>query len=470
MTTPDAPQPTTSPGGLLYLYTKVAAGFLILAAIFWTVGIEPIYGHVAPFYALWAPAFAWDHAVWHVLFFGVAMTGLSGITLIDRHSRRGEPDRREVAWALVALVIWAFVFPGVVAMLRDGPAGISMAYSRSAYEYVGDIGKVRNIRELFSRYAELHPYLTMHAKVHPPGLIAILWIFSYGIGQDAMPLSVATMAFGALGVLPMYGWAWELTRNARTALTCAILYTMMPSVVLFTATSADILFMPFTLATLWLFSRSLRHGGIKSAIGAGVLYGVLGLLSFSLLSIGAYFALKGLLHLRRPGGPVRVIRLAAIMIVCAVAVHVAVYFWSGYSSNEIFRMSKMQFDTDQRHLDELDPRYASVWFKFFNPMAWFWYAGVPVSTLAIWRVWRSGAMRATWLCFALTWLAMVFLYLGRGEGERSAMYVMPFLALPAGHLIAEFVNEAKNSRLLYVTAVFLMVQCWATECFLFTYW
>ena len=126
-----------------------------------------------------------------------------------------------------------------------------------------------------------------------------------------------------------------------------MLYTLMPTIVLFTATSADILFMPITLATLWLFTRALNRGSIGAAVGAGLLYGVLGLLSFSLLAIGAYFAFMGLQKLREKDRLPRVAVTAVVMIACAVSVHVAIHWWSGYSTLEVLEVSKAQFDTDQ---------------------------------------------------------------------------------------------------------------------------
>jgi len=307
-------------------------------------------------------------------------------------------------------------------------------------------------------------------------------------------LSIATILFGALSVVPM-DWLAKAMLGARAGLIATVLYTLVPSIVLFTATSADITFMPFTLATLFLFWRAI-HGldegytlyapgtvlqawqgigspslGVLFGIGAGVLYGILGLISYSLLGIGAFFGLVGLWRLFDARYRWAVIRTAVVMALAALAVHYLVYLWSGYNSIAVFQLSKEQFDTDQANLDLIDPRWPSWAFKIVNPLCWFFFAGIPVSVLAARRMqsmlWREGRLFAV---IGLTLLAFDILYLARGEGERSAMYIMPFIVLPAAHMLDEVCAAARSWRPLTVTLAFLGIQCIAIEAILYTYW
>ena len=424
----------------------------------------------------------WLMLRWHLLalavfvvFFSALFTATHRVSWFD-----AEPSRRFVGWFLVGSVAFAFLFPGAVAMLRDGAHGIAQAYQRHGYEYISDIGVTRSIRTLFHDYARLQPYLSMHAKVHPPGPIALLWLMSYAVGQDPLPLSVATMFIGALGIVPLYLWAADLT-SRRVALTCCVLYCLMPSIVLFTATSADILFMPFVLITLFLFWRALHRRSISYALAAGVCYGLMSLLSFSLLSLGAYFAFVGLWRFMDPKWRRAVIQTAALMILAFVLFHLAVRWWSGFDMLACFHASKAQFETDQANLDLLTPRYPSWFWKFANPACWFFFAGVPVSVLFIWRIATvsgfgsrvsgfGGDSPALFAICTLTFLVLSFMYLGRGEGERSAMYVLPFLVLPAAHLLDQMGRTTRSFAPLAATAAFLGLQCWAIESVLYTFW
>jgi hypothetical protein len=164
------------------------------------------------------------------------------------------------------------------------------------------------------------------------------------------------------------------------------------------------------------------------------------------------------------------------MLLGFVLVHAAVRWWSGFDVVACFRVAKAQFETDQVNLDLVTPRYPSWFWKFGNPACWFFFAGVPVSLLFFWRVsglgFRvsgDGACAISVIC-ALTVVVLTLLYLGRGEGERSAMYVLPFVALPAAHLLDRMCAEARSLAPLAVTAACLGLQCWAIESILYTFW
>ncbi|HNT88904.1 MAG TPA: glycosyltransferase family 39 protein, partial [Candidatus Hydrogenedentes bacterium] len=407
---------------------------------------------------------------WHLLAFLVFCGGLAVCLRVLAWIRwfDQDPSPRSVAWFLAGLIAFAALFACAVAMIRGGPAGIAQAYARHTYEYVGDIGAGGSIQELFGRYLRLRPHLSMHARVHPPGPIALLWIFSYVVGREPMALSLATVAFGALAIAPLYWWTRELT-DKRTALTCCLLYSVIPAIVLFTATSADILFAPFTLLTLFLFTRAIQRGAVAYALAAGLGYGVMSLLSFSLVGIGAYFALVGLWKLRR--APTAVVTTAAATLLAFIAIHAAVRLWSGFDMIACFQACKAQFDADQRHLDLMTPRWPAWTWRIVNPLSWLFFAGIPVSVLFVKRLLRPDpARKGLFLVCLLTLAALNLLYLARGEGERSALYVFPFLALPAAHLIEAWGRNAKSVTPLVATLAFLAFQCWLIESYFYTYW
>jgi len=491
---PDDPR-KRYPRALLGVYIRASLWFLGLVTLLWILGFEAINGHPTPFYALIAPVsgdaseVAW--ALGGALFAAALLFFLLRAFRSLAFDEKAPPLSRK---QLALLVAFAALFAAAVAMMRGGPAGLSQAYARQSYEYIGDIGAGGSIRGLFHDYEKIHPYLSMHAKVHPPGPIAILWVLSYVAGRTPMGLSIATILFGALSVVPMYLFA-KAVLGPRAGLIATLIYSLMPSIVLFTATSADITFMPFTLTTLFLFWLSIHglqtgytffapDGAFKVwrllgspslevcfAIAAGFLYGILGLISYSLVGIGAFFGLVGLWRLFDARYRWAVVRTALVMALAALAVHYLVYLWSGYNSLTTFQLAKTQFDTDQANLDLMDPRWPSWAFRLVNPLSWIFFAGIPVSVLAARRM-QSAFTREgrLFLVIGLTLLAFDILYLARGEGERSAMYIMPFIALQAAHMLDEICAAARSWRPLAVTLAFLGIQCIAIEAILYTYW
>ncbi|MCC6145083.1 MAG: glycosyltransferase family 39 protein, partial [Candidatus Hydrogenedentes bacterium] len=422
------PPRTPTATELVGLYTRTLVAYLLAVILLWAVGIEAIYGHPTPFYALHFPAFKslavpiaaaltallvytlmrkreggnfalspgktgttppssariqgafpvyiipftavvlalllgialyqdasrnsleaaiaafWADYRWHLLAIAVFANGLGALLIYVRRFGwfRDAAGPRETLWWILAVYVFVVAFACAIAMLRNGPEGIAQAYSRQAYEYIGDIGKTRNIHDLFARYEEIHPYLSMHAKVHPPGPIAVLWIMSYLVTQSPMALSLATILFGSLSVVPLYFWARDLggTPFARTA---SLIYALSPSIVIFTATSADILFTPVTIGTLFLFDRALGRVSWRYAVAAGIGFACMSLLKFSLIGIGAYFAFIGLWTLRDRSRLPSVVQTAAVMLAAFLALHLAVYWWSGFNAITTFETARMQF-------------------------------------------------------------------------------------------------------------------------------
>ena len=464
------PQPAQR---LIGIYGRWLAWYLLAVAAVWALGFEGIYYHPTPFYGLLRPEFSLASIPWHLLAIAVF---LGGFALWIWQARRMDWfsngwTTKSVRIFLVGLVLFAILFPPALATIRSGPAAIAAPYERHRDEFIGDIGKGLTIRGLFRDYTTMHPHLSMHSKVHPPGPIALLWLFSLVVfSQEAFPLAIMTILFGATALIPLYFWTRDMA-GPRVALTACSLYVVTPTIVLFTATSANILFMPFTVTTLFLFWRALHRGSLAYALAAGFTYALMSLLSFSLIGVGAFFAFMGLWRLGRPETRTAVFKTAAFMFGAFLLTHLAVWLWSGFDMIAAFQLAKAQFDTDQAQLDMITPRFPSWTWKILNPLCWLYYAGIPVSVLFFKRLLRSEPQTKTlFLIFALTLLALNLLYLARGEGERSAMYIIPFVVIPAAHMIDRIGHETRSIAPLAATVCFMAAQCWFTEAMLYTYW
>ncbi len=387
-------------------------------------------------------------------------------------SRRGWPERpidtRTLVMLLAGTAVFLFVFSGLVASMRSGMDGIAMAYSRTRLEYISDIGKGGSLRGLFANYLDMLPYLSMHSKVHPPGPIALLWIMSYGVGHGPLALSLTTMAFASTAIIILYFWTRDVFGEAA-AVMAVLLYPVVPSFVLFTATSADAAFVPFVLLTLFLFWRALHRSPLRYALPAGVVYGMCSLLSFNLLTLGAFFGAVGLWRLREPEHRAKVVETAIIMLFGLGALHLAVHLWSGFDVFACFRANLNQFNLDQYALDLQQPRYPWYVYKVTNPLAILFFAGVPCVVLCAMAL-RTREYAQAACVFAGSFLIMTLFYVARGEAERSAMYTIPFVLLPAAAILGRITTRGASWLPALVTAGFMAVQSWFIESFFFVYW
>jgi hypothetical protein len=451
------------------LYIRLSLWALLAVIVANAIGVESIYMHVTPFHAMYLPVLETTGNVAVLLVLAAFVGG--ALFLLRRHDWFGpELSPRALKWTLGGLVLFSFALAGAIAMMRGGLDGIAAPYLRSQYEYINDVGRGLTLRGLFHDYLKMHPYLSMHSKVHPPGPVALLWVLSYVFGREPSGLALATMVIGSLALIPLFFWVRDMS-DQRTALTCSIVYAVTPTILLFTATSADILFMPFTLGALFLFWRALHRQSSAYALAAGVLYAIMSLLSFSLIGVGAFFGFVGLWKLADPRLRWSVVKTAVVMVLAFLLVHGLVYLWSGFDVIECFRVCKAQFDEDQRNLDMLTPRYASWVYKILNALTMAFFAGIPVTALFVWSVARSeGRAKAQTMVCLLTLAVLNLLYLARGEGERSAMYMIPFMVFPAALMLERLGSATRSLAPLAATAAFLLLQSWLIESFLYTYW
>ena len=517
---------------------RVAAGYGIAVLAFWLVGFEPIRGHLAPFYAVWAPQFdslitpasvaliacaallvsarltfgTWP-ALPGALIALAAILALSILFVFRNQVAYGDASMVQVlrrnldllTWQLpvvvvvaaspplmrtlartwddartaergprarvvAALMLFALAFAAAVAMVRGGPGAIVQSYLRRPLEYIGDIGRGGSLRGLFANYETLRPALSMHSQTHPPGAVALMWLMSMVLGRTPWALALATMVLGTLSMLPLRSWVRE-TAGGRAALIACCLFALTPSIVLFTATSFDIVFLLFALLVILAFSRAMRRGGAWRAMGAGAAFALLTLLSFLLAFLAIAFTFAAIDRLRGREHRRETVRTVAWMVCGFVGLHLAVRGWSGFDVVRCFQASYAQFGTD-RMVADLAGSGAPEWaWKLLNAAAWTCFAGIPVVALLL-RTWGAGERdeRAPIAILGGSLLAMLLAYPGHGESERAAMYALPFVLLPASVMLERLLIRSRSMTPLLLTCALLAAQCWCTESLLDAHW
>jgi hypothetical protein len=371
------------------------------------------------------------------------------------------------ALILASSMLFLFLFAGAVASLRGGSAGIVHAYSRTNIEYIGDIGRGGSIRALVAHYVDLLPTLSNHSRVHPPGPVALLWLLSYVVGRGPWSLSLATMAVATLSLPPLYLWVRTLA-GPRAGVTACLLFVVSPGIVAFTATSADMLFMPFTLMTLYCFDRAIRHGARTAALAAGVFYALAALCSFNLLLLGLYFALAGLWEMRDASRRVPLVGTASVMLAGFLSVFLVMYLWLGFNIAACLQacwpiqVQSLSFQVD---------RWPSPAWLVLNPMAVLYYAGIPVCVLGVRRLIHPDATtRASMLIMILAFLLINCIVPARGEMERTGLFLYPFLIAPAAECLAAFWQKGRSEAPVAAVLAFMAFQCWLTEAMFQGYW
>lgn len=374
---------------------------------------------------------------------------------------------------LFTIFLFSILLNISIASLRNGFLSIAEPYTRSKYEYVGDIGITTNIIKLLKNYHIFQPNLSLHAKLAPPGPLIILWLSSYIFGRTPLSLAIFTIIFGSTAIIPLYFWTKELSKESQfiNPILICILYAVIPGIVIFSATSSEILYMPVLFLTLYLFEKSMNDNSIIFASLAGISFGLLSFFKFTLLSIAIYFLLKGIIFLiskKRTLLPLT--KLAILMLLSFISFYIILFLLTGYRPLEVFLKAHSLFLRDLEEIESISPRYSLWWFKILNVWSWLYYAGMPITIGFLLSLFNKKSwFSANFYLFFITFLTLNLTYIAPGEGERSSLYIYPFLLLQSyTHQKSELLKNSHN--LFNSIFTFQLFQSVLTECLFYTYW
>ncbi len=373
---------------------------------------------------------------------------------------------------LFTIFLFSILLNISIASLRNGFFSIAEPYTRSKYEYVGDIGITTNIIKLLRDYHILQPNLSLHAKLAPPGPLIILWLSSYIFGRTPLSLAIFTIIFGSTAIIPLYFWAKELSKESQfiNPILICILYAVIPGIVIFSATSSEILYMPVLFLTLYLFEKSMNNNSTIFVSLAGISFGLLSFFKFTLLSIAIYFLLKGIIFLlSKKRTLLSLTKLAILMLLSFVSFYIILYLLTGYRPLEVFFKAQSLFLRDLEEIESISPRYSLWWFKILNVWSWLYYAGMPITIGFLLSLFNKKSwLSANFYLFFITFLTLNLAYIAPGEGERSSLYIYPFLLF---QFYTHQKSELLNSDYLFNSIfTFQIFQSVLTECLFYTYW
>lgn len=236
-------------------------------------------GDALPIYAQTLPADLGDPDVIRRLGIALLITFASVATCIVAAALRWR------TWICLALAcVGAFATNASVAQIR-GERWLTAPYARRGLEYFQDVPRVNDAPLRFiSNYPAISPTLSHHAGTHPPGGVLFLWVGSKLFGESIEAAAWWSIGFGALGVVPTY-WLARLTIGAARARRVLPLYLVTPSLVLFGATSMDIVFLVFSTAALAGLFWAMRRLTVTRVLVAGGLYWLAAFMTFAVIAL-----------------------------------------------------------------------------------------------------------------------------------------------------------------------------------------
>jgi len=389
-----------------------------------------------------------------------------------------------------------------IAMLDGGLRSLIAPLLRTDLEYYGAVDRVQGVGEFLRDYPQRAETMPMHAQVHPPGAVLFVWAACKLFGGGPWAAAAGIIVFSSLAVLIVYRWADRLG-GPGVARRAAAIFSLTPSVVLFSATSMDGPFAVFLIATMWLFWESLEHRPILIGLMAGLAGSAAALTTYSvtvaLLFCGIATCVRWLASSKSRKSTVLA---AASALVGFAGLHLLLWLATGYNPIRMFLAAVANSNhimSGTRH--ESPVRYVHI--AVGNLVVFFIAAGLPC--LAVWWptiihmlfgrstgssfLFRQDEQRSAAPCTnrgdepvvtsefklfqvtaCLTLLVAAFVPVYVLEVERVWMFLVPLVVIPVA--IRLFEQERGTGRIDGSTAVAVLLgaQTILTEVLLATYW
>ena len=348
-------------------------------------------------------------------------------------------------------------------------------YTRTRYEYYGDVPKVNQVGLLsFMRdYAkpELFSTLSGHAQTHPPGGILFLWIVSKLFGYNLLAASLGSVIFTSLTVIAIYLLAKELYGESIGRYALA-LFLITPNFVMFTGTSMDGPFSVFPILSLYLFyrgvfsERAIRYGFLTGiSLGCGML------MTYSTVFLGLFFNVVMLLTLIVDRSRFR--RTLTLLLIAGVAFsafYLLMFLSTGFNLIEALQASI------RKDRAALGTGYETIGLYLHlsvgNLFAFLIGVGVPMTTVWLRQVVktirngrRGVAIDIYIMGYLISLLVIAFSTLFTMEVERIWIFMVPFIIIP----VAKYLSQRGIADFYWVAGL-LCLQLVLFEVTLYTYW
>lgn len=213
---------------------------------------------------------------------------------IERPPRRG-------ATALPLLLLVAFTFSVQILGILAAPSAFdkirAIVESPIATSYYTDAAQIRSVGPWLKSFHTQE--LSLHSSTHPPGGVLYYHFWQWLLGPERAP-AVGACVIGflaSLGVPLAYLFSGLWTEDRKSRLTVASLYAVTPALILFFP-EFDQVYPLFTMAIILLWMNAME-GGIRHAVGFGLVLGAALFFAYNLLTLGAFIALDILVRAYR---------------------------------------------------------------------------------------------------------------------------------------------------------------------------
>lgn len=359
---------------------------------------------------------------------------------------------------LLAIYIFFALFAIGTAATREEFYGVYEPFTRTHWEYAGDLPLVDSIPHFITNYVALNSKLSIHGATHPPGNTIVLYVFQKYFRAGFPMLAIFTIMLGGLTVFPLYYFLKNFATEEETRKGLQI-FTLFPSFVMFSATSMETVFLFFSWLAITLIYLGWQKGFFWSFLG-GIAAATALFMNFLFLLLVPLF-----LMLAYSFGRLRELALRSpAAILCFFGFYAALYYFYGYSIINNFFVAR-EFNQSWISSNFASLKIYLIYF-LMNITAFSLYLGIPNIFLLARNFKSFFNSENKLLAFGFIMTAL-FLAIGifQGETERIWLFLTPLFVLPLAKTAQAFTFR-QTSALLSV----LFFQIIFMQTLFYTYW
>ncbi len=363
-------------------------------------------------------------------------------------------------------ILFLTSFSLAVAGIREGAKSIIDPLTRSYWEYTGTLPIVTEMgtKSFLQHYNTLLPTLPVHTQTHPPGYVLFLYAVQNWFKANYMGLAVAIAVAGSLSVIPLLLW-WEKLYSPKVARELITFFIFTPSVVIFSSTSMEFVFLALMSLTVYAVHRGWKASSAWSVVAGGVMATAF-LSNFLFLLTGPIWLAFLVYEIKQKTNHQEKIIVVARALISGLTLAGclgALYLATGYSIVANF------FAARALNQALVSSNFASVGtylnYLTMNSVAFLLYLGLPALYIFGKKINQFSKQNFwNWLGIGTVFL---FLLIGifQGENERIWLFVVPFFMTYYTWFLAEANPKQINVVLLMQAWQIIMVQI-----LFYTYW
>lgn len=363
----------------------------------------------------------------------------------------------------LSILYFIFVFFSLsVAGIRGGIVSIVDPFTRTYWEYSGYLPLISNIHDFLGHYTLLFPKIAIHMMTHPPGYVLFLYFFYKMFSVGPFGLTVALVSSVGLILWPLYYFLKKLFDEDAARYFLQV-FIFSPSIVMFTVTSMDSLFMVLVWVSIvgcFLGWRKKNWFVFIGGIGAACAF----FSNFLFLLLCPFFIWLTWYSIKKSTHRLKTCISVLYSLIVFTIFFIVIRYWSGYSIIDNFFIARLASQMAVPNNFESFSKY--LIYLFISLTDFLIYLGIPylyLLSLNFIQSWKTSDA----LFRVGVYMVIFFLIAGLFQGEtgRIWLFMVPFFVLGNPILL---LKEKKYLLPAYLSLTFFQIIIIQT--LFYTYW